>query len=112
MEAGPTVVITDSNLGSDADEQLLLAAGCTVVRLQASSESELVAGLTAAGLVTVGAVVAPGVPVGATVVAGVVVAGVVVVEVVVLGVLAACCWRYWACRRAMYWRAALTLVSC
>ena len=48
MGAGPTVVITDSNLGSDADEQLLLAAGCTVVRLQVTSETELVAGLTAA----------------------------------------------------------------
>jgi D-3-phosphoglycerate dehydrogenase len=48
MVAGPTVVITDSNLGSDADEQVLRAAGATVVRLQATSESELVTGLAAA----------------------------------------------------------------
>jgi D-3-phosphoglycerate dehydrogenase len=48
MVVAPTVVITDSNLGSDADEQVLLAAGATVVRLQATSESELVAALAAA----------------------------------------------------------------
>ena len=48
MATGPTVVITDSDLGSDADEQVLRAAGCTTVRLQAMSESELVAGVLAA----------------------------------------------------------------
>src|SRR5579862_1481553 len=48
MVTGPTVVITDSNLGSDADEQVLLAAGYTVVRLQATTEDELLAGVSAA----------------------------------------------------------------
>ena len=48
MVTGPTVVITDSNLGSDADEQVLRAAGCTVVRLQATTEDELLAGVSAA----------------------------------------------------------------
>jgi D-3-phosphoglycerate dehydrogenase len=48
MVTGPTVVITDSDLGSDADEQVLRAAGCSTVRLQATAESELVAGVLAA----------------------------------------------------------------
>ena len=48
MATGPTVVITDSDLGSDADEQVLRAAGCTTVRLQAKTEDEVVAGVSAA----------------------------------------------------------------
>ena len=48
MATGPTVVITDSDLGSDADEQVLRAAGCTTVRLHATTESEIAAGVSAA----------------------------------------------------------------
>jgi D-3-phosphoglycerate dehydrogenase / 2-oxoglutarate reductase len=48
MQAGPTVVITDSNLSTDDDEQVLRSAGCTPVRLQAKTESELIAGLSQA----------------------------------------------------------------
>lgn len=46
MGARPTVVITDSNLGSDADERLLLAADMTTVRLQARTEADLIAALS------------------------------------------------------------------
>ena len=49
MLAGPTVVITDSDLSSDDDEQVLRDAGFATVRLQAKTESEVVAGLSAAG---------------------------------------------------------------
>lgn len=48
MQAGPTVVITDSDLSSDEDERVLRGAGCTCVRLQAKTESELIAGLSQA----------------------------------------------------------------
>jgi D-3-phosphoglycerate dehydrogenase / 2-oxoglutarate reductase len=48
MLAGPTVVITDSDLSSDDDEQVLRDAGFTTVRLQAKTESEVVAGLSRA----------------------------------------------------------------
>ena len=48
MVAGPTVVITDSDLGSDEDERVLSAAGFRSVRLQAKTESEAVAGVAAA----------------------------------------------------------------
>jgi D-3-phosphoglycerate dehydrogenase len=48
MATEPTVVITDSDLGSDADEQVLRAAGFTTVRLQATTESEILAGVAAA----------------------------------------------------------------
>jgi D-3-phosphoglycerate dehydrogenase len=46
LGAGPLVVITDSNLGSDADERLLAAAGIATVRLQASTADEVVAALS------------------------------------------------------------------
>src|SRR5258706_14801859 len=45
MLAGPSVVITDSDLSSDDDEQVLRDAGFTIVRLQAKTESEVIAGL-------------------------------------------------------------------
>jgi D-3-phosphoglycerate dehydrogenase / 2-oxoglutarate reductase len=48
MQAGATVVITDSNLSSNDDDQVLRDAGCTCVRLQATTESELIAGLAQA----------------------------------------------------------------
>src|SRR5216683_4164920 len=48
MLAGPTVVITDSDLSSDDDEQVLREAGFTTVRLQAKTEDEVVAGLSQA----------------------------------------------------------------
>jgi D-3-phosphoglycerate dehydrogenase len=46
MGARPTVVITDSNLGSDADERVLAAADMTTVRLQARTEADVIAGLS------------------------------------------------------------------
>jgi phosphoglycerate dehydrogenase-like enzyme len=46
MGARPTVVITDSDLGSDADEHVLREAGITAVRLQARTEDDVVAGLS------------------------------------------------------------------
>jgi D-3-phosphoglycerate dehydrogenase len=49
MLAGPTVVITDSDLSSDDDEQVLREAGFATVRLQAKTESEVIAGLAQAG---------------------------------------------------------------
>jgi D-3-phosphoglycerate dehydrogenase / 2-oxoglutarate reductase len=49
MPAGPTVVITDSDLSSDDDEQVLRDAGLATVRLQARTESEVIAGLSQAG---------------------------------------------------------------
>jgi hypothetical protein len=48
MLAGPKIVITDSNLTSAADEQVLRDAGITTLRLQATSESEVIAGLSEA----------------------------------------------------------------
>ena len=48
MRTGPTVVITDSDLGSDEDERVLSAAGFHTVRLQAKTEGEAVAGVAAA----------------------------------------------------------------
>ncbi len=49
MLAGPTVVLTDSDLSSDDDEQVLRDAGFTAVRLHAKTESEVVAGLSEVG---------------------------------------------------------------
>lgn len=49
MLAGPTVVITDSDLSSDDDEHVLRDAGFATVRLQAKTENEVVAGLSRAG---------------------------------------------------------------
>ena len=49
MLAGTTVVITDSDLSSDDDEQVLRDAGLATVRLQARTESEVIAGLSQAG---------------------------------------------------------------
>jgi len=48
MPAGPTVVITDSDLASREDERVLREAGLTIVRLQAKTEAEVVAGLAEA----------------------------------------------------------------
>jgi D-3-phosphoglycerate dehydrogenase / 2-oxoglutarate reductase len=48
MVAGPTVVITDSDLASHDDELVLRKAGVTTVRLQAKTEDEVVAGLAQA----------------------------------------------------------------
>jgi D-3-phosphoglycerate dehydrogenase len=49
MLAGPTVAITDSDLSSDDDEQVLRDAGLATVRLQARTESEVIAGLSQVG---------------------------------------------------------------
>jgi D-3-phosphoglycerate dehydrogenase / 2-oxoglutarate reductase len=49
MLAGPTVVITDSDLSSDDDEKVLRDAGFTTLRLQAKTESEVIAGLSRSG---------------------------------------------------------------
>src|SRR5260370_39896381 len=49
MLAGPTVVITDSDLSADDDAQGLREAGFAAVRLQAWTESEVIAGLAEAG---------------------------------------------------------------
>jgi D-3-phosphoglycerate dehydrogenase / 2-oxoglutarate reductase len=46
MSADPLVVITDSNLASDADERLLNEAGITTVRLQARTADDVVAALS------------------------------------------------------------------
>lgn len=46
MSAPPTVAITDSDLASRADEDVLRAAGITAVRLQAGTEDDLIAGLS------------------------------------------------------------------
>jgi D-3-phosphoglycerate dehydrogenase / 2-oxoglutarate reductase len=46
MGSGPTVAITDSNLESSADEDILREAGITVVRLQVSTEHDLIAALS------------------------------------------------------------------
>jgi D-3-phosphoglycerate dehydrogenase / 2-oxoglutarate reductase len=48
MLAGPKVVITDSDLASHDDEQVLRDAGITTLRLQAKTESDVVAGLSQA----------------------------------------------------------------
>jgi len=48
MPPGQSVVITDSDLSSDDDEQVLRDAGFATVRLQAKTESEVVAGLSEA----------------------------------------------------------------
>ena len=48
MPPGPTVVITDSDLSSCDDEQVLRDAGFTTVRLQAKTEREVIAGLSRA----------------------------------------------------------------
>ena len=45
MPAGLKVVITDSNLDSEADEDVLQAAGLTTLRLQAKTDSDVIAGL-------------------------------------------------------------------
>src|SRR5258708_37290731 len=49
MLARPTVAITDSDLSSDDDEQVLREAGLATVRLRARTESEAIAGLSQAG---------------------------------------------------------------
>src|SRR5260370_41773070 len=49
MLARPTVAITDSDLSSDDDEQVLREAGLATVRLRARTESEVIAGLSQAG---------------------------------------------------------------
>src|SRR5260370_41640873 len=49
MLARPTVAITDSDLSSDDDEQVLREAGLATVRLRARAESEVIAGLAQAG---------------------------------------------------------------
>ena len=46
MLAGPMVVITDSNLDSDADEDVLREAGITTLRLQARTDADVIAGLS------------------------------------------------------------------
>ena len=46
MSANPVVVITDSNLTSDADGRLLSEAGITTVRLQARTADDVVAALS------------------------------------------------------------------
>jgi D-3-phosphoglycerate dehydrogenase len=46
MGAPPTVAITDSNLASTADEDILREAGITAVRLQASTEGDVIAALS------------------------------------------------------------------
>jgi D-3-phosphoglycerate dehydrogenase len=46
MGAPPTVAITDSNLASSADEDILRDAGITAVRLQASTEGDVIAALS------------------------------------------------------------------
>src|ERR1700737_1003095 len=43
---GPTVAITDSNLDSSADECVLREAGMTTVRLEASTEGDVIAALS------------------------------------------------------------------
>jgi len=45
MDAPPTVAITDSNLASHADEDVLREAGITAVRLNATTEDDVIAGL-------------------------------------------------------------------
>src|SRR5258708_13622932 len=49
MLARPTVAITDSDLSSDDDEQVLREAGLATVRLRARTESEVIAGLSEEG---------------------------------------------------------------
>jgi D-3-phosphoglycerate dehydrogenase len=46
MGAPPTVAITDSNLASTADEDILREAGITAVRLRASTEGDVIAALS------------------------------------------------------------------
>jgi D-3-phosphoglycerate dehydrogenase / 2-oxoglutarate reductase len=46
MGGRPTVAITDSNLDSSADEHVLREAGMTTVRLQASTEGDVIAALS------------------------------------------------------------------
>jgi len=46
MGEPPTVAITDSDLASHADEDVLREAGITVVRLQATTEDDVIAGLS------------------------------------------------------------------
>src|SRR5260370_12602213 len=46
MGVRPTVVITDSDLGSDDDERVLREAGIATVRLQARTEDEVISGLS------------------------------------------------------------------
>ena len=45
MDGRPTVAITDSDLASRADEDVLREAGVTVVRLHATTEHGVIAGL-------------------------------------------------------------------
>jgi D-3-phosphoglycerate dehydrogenase / 2-oxoglutarate reductase len=46
MDVPPTVVITDSDLASHADEDVLREAGITAVRLNATTEDDVIAGLS------------------------------------------------------------------
>src|SRR6516162_9470862 len=46
MDGRPTVAITDSDLASRADEDVLREAGITAVRLHASTEDDLIAALS------------------------------------------------------------------
>ncbi len=46
MGVRPTVVITDSDLGSDDDERVLREAGIATVRLEARTEDEVISGLS------------------------------------------------------------------
>jgi D-3-phosphoglycerate dehydrogenase / 2-oxoglutarate reductase len=46
MDVPPTVAITDSDLASHADEDVLREAGITVVRLNATTEDDVIAGLS------------------------------------------------------------------
>ncbi len=46
MLSAPRVVITDSNVDSYADEEVLREAGLTTLRLQATTESDVIAGLS------------------------------------------------------------------
>src|ERR1700736_879444 len=46
MDVPPTVAITDSDLASHADEDVLREAGITTVRLNATTEDDVIAGLS------------------------------------------------------------------
>jgi len=46
MDVPPTVAITDSDLASHADEDVLREAGITAVRLNATTEDDVIAGLS------------------------------------------------------------------
>lgn len=64
MPGGPKVVITDSNLDSEADEDALREAGITTLRLQAKTDDDVIAGLAQ---VAADALIVQWAPVSATV---------------------------------------------